>query len=43
MNAIELKDVNYRSNAFQLQDVSFNVPKGYVNYNNTINYGFNSI
>ena len=30
MNAIELKDVNYRSNAFQLQDVSFNVPKGYV-------------
>ena len=53
MNAIELKDVNYRSNAFQLQDVSFNVPKGYVtgfiggngaeNNNNTINYGFNSI
>ena len=30
MNAIELKDVNYRSNAFRLQDVSFNVPKGYV-------------
>ena len=30
MNAIELKDVNYQSNAFQLQDVSFNVPKGYV-------------
>ena len=27
MNAIELKDVNYQSNAFQLQDVSFNVPK----------------
>ena len=27
MNAIELKDVNYQSNAFQLQDVSFNVLK----------------
>ena len=30
MNAIELKDVSYQTGAFQLKDVSFNVPKGFV-------------
>lgn len=30
MNAIELKNVSYQTKDFQLKDISFKVPKGFV-------------
>ena len=30
MNAIELKNVSYQTKDFQLKDISFEVPKGFV-------------
>src|SRR5699024_9675147 len=30
MNAIELKNINYQFNEFQLHDISFEVPQGFV-------------
>ena len=30
MNAIELKNINYQFKEFQLNDISFEVPQGFV-------------
>ncbi|TGV04913.1 ABC transporter ATP-binding protein, partial [Mesorhizobium sp. M8A.F.Ca.ET.173.01.1.1] len=30
MNAIELKNINYQYKEFQLNDISFEVPQGFV-------------
>ena len=30
MNAIELNNVSYKTKRFQLDDISFNVPQGFV-------------
>lgn len=50
MNAIELRNVNYSNKSFALNDISFDVPQGFVtgfiggngaeNNSHSINYGF---